>query len=177
MRKNRRDFLKFTGITGLGLLGAGITKSPARAENYEVNDTGKPYTQKFNMSGYAAPRLEKIRVGHIGLGNRGPAHVGNMCLFEGVEIKALCDLIPEKAEKAKKRAEAAGFNPVLYSGDPEAWKRLCERDDLDLIYIATPWNLHTPMAVYAMEHGKHVRWGAHYPLLLTPWMISVRRRR
>ena len=50
----------------------------------------------------------------------------------------------------------AGHNPDAYSGSPDAWKKLCERDDIDLIYICTPWNLHTPMALYAMEHGKHV---------------------
>ncbi len=42
-----------------------------------------------------------------------------------------------------------------YSGG-EGWKELCRRDDIDLVYIATPWQLHTPMAVYAMEHGRHV---------------------
>src|SRR5690606_9321143 len=39
---------------------------------------------------------------------------------------------------------------------PESWKTVCDREDIDLIYIATPWKLHTPMALYAMEHGKHV---------------------
>ena len=80
----------------------------------------------------------------------------NMSLLEGVEIKALCDIVPEKAEKAKKRIEFAGFNPTIYSGETDAWKKMCERQDIDLVYICTPWNLHTPMAVYAMEHGKHV---------------------
>ena len=79
-----------------------------------------------------------------------------MSLLEGVDIKALCDIVPEEAEKVRKRIEFAGFNPTLYSGDSEAWKKLCDRDDIDLVYICTPWNLHAPMAVYAMEHGKHV---------------------
>jgi predicted dehydrogenase len=34
--------------------------------------------------------------------------------------------------------------------------KLCQRDDIDLVYIATPWRWHTTMAVYAMLHGKHV---------------------
>jgi predicted dehydrogenase len=33
---------------------------------------------------------------------------------------------------------------------------MCERPDIDLIYIATDWVHHVPLAVYAMEHGKHV---------------------
>jgi predicted dehydrogenase len=82
--------------------------------------------------------------------------VSNMSLLEGVDIKALCDIVPAEAEKVRKQIEFAGFNPTVYTGDAEAWKKLCDRDDIDLIYICTLWNLHTPMAVYAMEHGKHV---------------------
>jgi len=79
-----------------------------------------------------------------------------MSLLEGVDIRALCDIVPEEVEKTRKRIESTGFKPALYSGDAEAWKKLCDRDDIDLVYICTPWNLHTPMAVYAMEQGKHV---------------------
>lgn len=34
--------------------------------------------------------------------------------------------------------------------------KLCERDDIDLVYICTGWQKHVEMAVYAMRHGKHV---------------------
>src|SRR5690606_38454870 len=44
--------------------------------------------------------------------------------------------------------------PDVYSGE-EDWRKVCERDDIGLIYICTPWKLHTPIAVYAMKHGKH----------------------
>src|SRR5690606_198246 len=63
---------------------------------------------------------------------------------------------PEKAQTAKKRLEGSGNDPVVYSGGSEDWKKVCESDDVDLIYIATPWDLHVPMALYAMEQGKHV---------------------
>src|SRR4030065_437471 len=43
-----------------------------------------------------------------------------------------------------------------FHGDDNIWKKLVELPDLDLIYICTPWVWHTPMAVYAMENGKHV---------------------
>lgn len=45
--------------------------------------------------------------------------------------------------------------PALYSGSEDAWKQLCERNDIDLVYIATDWKHHTEMGIYAMEHGKH----------------------
>ena len=164
MKNNRRNFLKLSGLAGVSLVGAKILPSCAPApEKSSVSNLDhirvqavKQHNQKFNMSGYAAPKLETVRVGFIGLGSRGPGHVSNMALLEGVDIKGLCDLRPEDVDKVNKRIEGMGFKPDLYSGDPEIWKKMCDRDDIDLVYICTPWNLHTPMAVYAMEHGKHV---------------------
>ncbi len=160
-KNNRREFLKRTSIAGISLIGASIIPGYASGKDLKIQSNkdqnpGMKRTQKFNMSGYAAPKLNTVRIGFIGLGNRGPDHLMNMSLLAGVDIKALCDLVPEKAEKARKLIEFAGFNPTILTGDPEAWKKLCERQDIDLVYICTPWNLHASMAIYAMEHGKHV---------------------
>ena len=66
------------------------------------------------------------------------------------------DLYPERVEASQKILEERGLpRAEAYSGE-EGWKQLCEREDIDLVYIATPWLKHVPMAVYAMEHGKHV---------------------
>ena len=154
MKENRRNFLKLTGLTGLGMAGGGILKTFGGTAIHQK--TEEPRAQRFNMSGYAAPKIDTVRVGFIGLGQRGPSHLNNMTKLGGVEIKALCDVRPEYAERAKKRIEGTGHNPELYSGDSEAWKKLCDRKDIDLVYIATPWDMHTPMGVYAMEQGKHV---------------------
>ncbi len=156
MKNNpRREFLKSTGLVGLGLFGAGS----ALAEDIQTLPLEAKYgasrVQTFNMSGFAAPKIETVRVGIVGLGQRGPGAVNRLSKIDGLEIKALCDLIPERAEKAKKSLEGTPHNPELYSGSVYAWKKMCERPDLDLIYIATPWEWHTPMAVYAMEAGKH----------------------
>lgn len=151
----RREFLKSTGLAGLGFFGAGS----ALANEFQTlpleANYGASRVQTFNMSGFAAPKLETVRVGIVGLGMRGPGAVDRLSKIEGVEIKALCDLLPERTEKAKKSLEGTPHRPELYSGSPYAWKKMCERPDLDLIYIATPWEWHTPMAVYAMESGKH----------------------
>ncbi|MFB9864404.1 Gfo/Idh/MocA family oxidoreductase [Rufibacter immobilis] len=162
MKNNRRDFLKITGLAGLGLASSGFLSGCATAEQTtklsQIEKQAKrKYTQRFNMSGYRAPKLDKVRIGFVGLGMRGPGAVERMSRIEGVEIKALCDLLPERAESVKKKLQDEGFghNPTLYSGKEDSWKEMCERDDIDLIYITTPWHLHTPQAVYAMEHGKH----------------------
>jgi len=161
MKNNRRDFLKWAGLAGLSVAGSSLIPAFASGKKIsgssEINKRGEySGAGKFNMSGYSAPPTDIVRVGFIGLGSRGPGHVMNMALLEGVEITALCDIVPANTEKVRKRLEFTGFNPALYSGEADAWKKLCDRPDIDLVYICTPWNLHAPMAVYAMEHGKHV---------------------
>ncbi len=159
MTTNRRDFIKHTGFAGAGLLVSGMMQAYANTPDDLLaikQQADRKQAQHFNMCGYAAPKLEVVRVGLVGLGNRGSGAVERLIKIEGVEIKALCDLRPEKTDAAKKMAEASGHQPELYNGHPEAWKKLCERGDLDLIYILTPWALHTPMAVFSMEHNKHV---------------------
>ena len=159
MKNSRRSFFKMTGLAGLGVAAGGIIKTYGRAESikHDLDDLkGNDRAQLFNMSGYAAPKLEKVRIGFIGLGMRGPNHLKNTSKLEGVEIKGLCDIRKEKALEAKKLIDGLGHDPEIYSGSADAWKKMCDREDIDLIYIATPWDQHTPMAVYAMNHGKHV---------------------
>ena len=160
MKSNRRKFLQYSGLTGLGLTVANMMKGfGANTDDNPdavLNNFNKTHSQHFNMCGYAAPKLEKVRIGFIGLGNRGPGAVKRMSHIDGVEIKALCDLRPEKVSAVKKTLEGTLHQPVIYSNREDEWKKLCERPDIDLVYIATPWSMHTPMAVYAMNHGKHV---------------------
>lgn len=107
--------------------------------------------------GMTAPKLDTVRVGFIGLGMRGPGAVSRWTHIPGTKIVALCDLLPENVEKSKKIVAKAGLpEPACYSGSEDAWKQLCDRDDIDIVYIATDWKNHAKMAVYAMEHGKHV---------------------
>jgi hypothetical protein len=164
MNNKRRDFLKFTGIAGLGLAGSAVL--PAGAATHVGDSKSNPgnmpaevtkkHVQKFNMHGYVAPKLDTVRIGFIGIGVRGTETVQLVSHIEGIDIKAVCDLVPKKTESIKKELELAGFRPAAYWGNEDAWKELCDRDDIDLVYIITPWALHAPMAVYAMEHGKHV---------------------
>lgn len=158
MKNNRRNFIKLAGMAGIGLTGASIL--PAYADKRDEPGQNPMHiqnpVQKFNMSGYAAPKIDTVRIGIIGTGNRGTGAVVRISKIGNVEIKALCDLRAEKVNAAKKRIEGTGQNPAVYIGNSEEWKKVCERDDIDLIYITTPWHLHTPMAVYAMDHGKHV---------------------
>jgi hypothetical protein len=144
--KNRRDFLRMTGLAGLGLTGA----------TYLKDFSQQKHSQAFNMSGYSAPKLSTVRTGFIGVGARGIGAVERLSMIEGVEIKAICDKLPKAVNKTMEAIKGKGHNPDTYTDSEEIWKKVCERDDIDLIYTATPWELHTPIAVYAMQHGKHV---------------------
>jgi len=129
MKSTRRNFLKLTGLTGIGLAGGSVLKAfgsnpDLSANTLDASLPGVARPQKLNMCGYAAPKLDKVRIGFIGLGNRGPGHVSSMSLLEGVDIRAHCDLVPAEVDKTMKRIAKTGFKPELYSGDPEAWKRM-----------------------------------------------------
>ncbi len=156
MTSNRRNFLK-QSLIGSGIIASGLAGNASVIQNISESEKGgKKLAQNFNMCGYAAPKLEKVRIGFIGLGNRGPDAVDRMSHIEGVEITALCDQYEDRVEKVQKKLEKAGIpRAKAYSGNKEAWKAVCENPDIDAVYIATPWALHTPMAVNAMEKGKH----------------------
>lgn len=114
----------------------------------------------------ALPPIDTVRVGFIGLGMRGPDAVERFTYIDGVKIIALCDIEPDRVEAAQKILEKAGLPQAAgYSGSEDVWKQLCERDDIDLVYICTDWLNHTPMALYAMENGKNV--ACEVPIALT----------
>ena len=161
MKSNRRNFLKTAALAGAGTFTSGLVKScaPSAPESTMPEILGavkKTHTQKFNMSGYAAPPLPEVRVGLVGLGDRGSGAVQRLCNIEGVEIKALADLRETAVKGSQRYLESIGRPAALeFFGDDNIWKKMVELNDLDLIYICTPWVWHTPMAVYAMENGKH----------------------
>lgn len=108
-----------------------------------------------NVIGLAVPKIECVRIGFVGLGSRGPLAVKRYSLIPGVQIVALCDHEEDRAVACQQTLRDAGLPPAdIYSG-PTGYQTLCERDDIDLVYIATDWNHHYPVAKYALEHGKH----------------------
>ena len=86
----------------------------------------------------------------------GTAHVGNLLKIEGAELRAVCDIVGWKVDKVQAMCVAAGKpEPEGYSKGETDFKRMCERDDLDLVYTATPWEWHVPICLEAMNTGKH----------------------
>ena len=131
-------------------------KQPKKSYLIETAIPKRPAGQKDVLGLRLAP-MPIVRVGFIGLGMRGPSAVERFTHLEGVEIKAICDLHPERVEKSQAILKKAGLpEATTYTGSEEAWKELCDRPDIDLVYIATDWARHAPMMIYAMQKGKHV---------------------
>ena len=141
----------FAALLSVGCSGDCVQPRAIRTEAPE-----RPAGQT-DMVAYAAPAIDTVRVGFIGLGMRGPGAVERFIHIPGTKIVALCDLLPDNVAKCQKMLEKAGLPAAAeYSGSEEAWRELCRRNDIDLVYVATDWKHHAVMGVYAMEQGKHV---------------------
>jgi len=129
---NRRDFMKATAITGLGL-----AVLPGLAFGKATNG-------------------EKVRIGFIGVGGRGRSHLNNILKRDDVLVPAICDIDPVAIEKSLNMISKAGYKkPAVFTGSVYAFLDLLARDDVDGVIIATPWVWHTKMAVSAMKAGKY----------------------
>jgi hypothetical protein len=102
------------------------------------------------------PPIDPLRIGIVGIGQRG-LHLLNLFLqLEGVEVRAVCDLIEARVAGAQRRVEEARQpKPTGYSRGETDFKRLCAQRDIDLVVTATPWRWHAPVCLEAMESGKH----------------------
>lgn len=146
MRIDRRDFIK----TGAGAaVGASLWPGLVLAEPH-----------------YGGPADGKVRLGFIGVGGRGTWLLGLALRRDDCEVKAVCDVKPERVEHARQLVkEAHGDTPRGFSDGEEDFLNLVARDDVDAVIIATPWLWHTAMAVAAMKAGKAV--GVEVPAAVT----------
>lgn len=140
----RRDFLKVAGLTGaatmVGSLGATL-----------------PVRKHAHVGSLACAPLETVKVGIIGLGMRGPGAVSRLSAIPGVRVTALSDLYQARVDARNAWLAQNGFPTAkAYYGSEDEWKKLVEDPEVNLVYIATPWQMHATMVLYALECGKHV---------------------
>ncbi len=141
---NRRDFLKKSSLIGAGAVISSFCS---------VKNRGLLTSPEVKR----AKPIDIVKIGFVGVGGMGSAHCQNLLKIEGAEIVAVCDILPEKAERVQKWCTDAGFKPPsLYTKGDRDFVRMCENEDVDLVMTATPWRWHVPVAVAAMKNGKHV---------------------
>ncbi len=145
MTSNRRDFIK-----------GGVLFGAACAGGCATDKRFFDFTQGAPMHGWRAEKLPVIRLGVVGIGSRGRGVIGRTCNIPGVIVTAVCDNVPEKLAEAQKML-ASKKRPAAkeYLGD-DAWRRLCDDPNVDVVYNTTPWALHVPVQLAAMRGGKHV---------------------
>jgi predicted dehydrogenase len=139
---DRRGFLK---ISGASLAGTALSESGLGAQA----SSDKP-----------------VRLGFVGVGNRGSYHLDCALGIEGVDVLAVCDVDDKALYRAKRWVEAAGQpSPRLYGDSKTAFKALCEKETLDCIICCTPWEYHAQVCVAAMKNGKHA--ASEVPIIIT----------
>lgn len=167
-RISRRDVVRL-GAAGMGAALIGGTPLPNAAhaqistKTYQIPTwSGSRLVDRSPTIGpapadlRAAPPIEEVRIGFVGTGGMGTAHVRNLARLEGCRVAAICDIDASNAERAANIVQEAGdAPPTLYTRGEEDFRRLCESADLDLVYTATPWRWHVPVCLAAMEAGKH----------------------
>src|SRR5215475_7300645 len=115
-------------------------------------------TPSLSGLGYKSPN-EKLNVGAVGVGVRGPAILVGAAATEN--IVALCDVDEERS--------ARGFAQYPKATKHKDYRKMLEAEgkNIDAVMIATPDHMHTPVALLAIQHGKHVY--CEKPLTRTPW--------
>ncbi|MEV0261982.1 Gfo/Idh/MocA family oxidoreductase [Streptomyces sp. NPDC050617] len=175
---SRRSLLWTAGAAGAGLGLGGLSAQSAAADSRSAargapapaalsaeSLPAEPRRRGPTMIGVPFERRSTVRVGIIGLGNRGGSMIDLFLAVPGVRVVALCDVVKEKAARAAAKVTAAGQPaPALYTNGEDDFENLCDRGDVDFVYAATPWDWHFEMCRTAMLSGKHV--GVECPLAM-----------
>lgn len=145
---SRRDLLK--GVTAAGAFlawpeGDGILAGATSELRAAATMMGVPFE-----------RHETVRIAIVGTGLRGRSVLNELLAVDGVQVTALCDIVPDKAQRAAKKITDAGQPmPAMYTSGERDYENLVKRDDIDIVYTATPWPWHTPVCLAALKAGKH----------------------
>ena len=140
---SRRDVLKL-GL-GAGASAWALAPDPAAAQT-AAGSTGLP----------SVPPIETVRIGMVGIGLQGGSHLENFLKIPNCRMTAVCDIREERTTWARQAIVEAGHPaPTVYARGPRDFERLCETEDLDLVFTATPWEWHVPVMLAAMKNGKH----------------------
>ncbi len=164
---SRREVLRqaLAGSVGIGILGRhdGAAKDSETTLESLING---PPPRDQSMINVPFKRYETVRLAIVGTGFRGRGMLREFLNVQGVQVTALCDIVLEKVLQAKAMVEKAGQKtPALYFKGDRAFEELVKRDDVDFVYIATPWEWHVPPALAGMNAGKHV--GVEVPAAYT----------
>ena len=129
--KSRRDFVKITTLAGASTL--------------------LPFSMQAGRLGFSAN--DTVNVAVIGLRNRAYALVQSLSSCENARVTHVCDVDRPVMDKHFAFCEEQlGYRPTT----EHDFRRLLDNPDIDAVFIATPEHWHAPMAIMALQAGKHV---------------------
>lgn len=97
-----------------------------------------------------------VRIGLVGMGVRGKDILKILLDLDGVEVPAICDVDDAQIARSRAIIEQRGVRqPDAYSKGNWDFMSLLERDDLDAVITATPWEWHAPIMIQTMKSGKY----------------------
>jgi hypothetical protein len=95
--------------------------------------------------------MDKLKIGIIGLGQRGGTMTGTILACDDAEIVAVCDVYEDRrAEIAEKVKEKQGELPVAYSD----YRDLLKDENVQAVFVASSWETHVKIAIDSLEAGK-----------------------
>lgn len=133
---SRREFLNRSAI---------IAAAAAASSRVVAEDKPAPAAAKA--------QADKLRVAVVGVKGRGMSHVSGFLGKNNCEIVTVCDCDEAVIGPAMKAIEGKQGKAPKFEQDV---RKAVEDKDIDIVSIATPNHWHALMAVWAMEHGKHV---------------------
>ena len=164
---SRREMLRNAALGGIGLGILGNSVFGAEKVAAEIDKlTAGPESKAETMIGVPFERHDTVRIGVIGTGLRGRSVLSEYLNVPGARVTAVCYVVQEKADRAKTMIEKAGQpTPAVIVKGERGYEDLVKRDDVDFVYIATPWEFHVEQCLAAMQNGKHV--GSECPIAYT----------
>ena len=96
--------------------------------------------------------MEKLRLGIIGLGNRGRSMTGLLAEREDCSITAICDEYADRCDSMKAKLAEQGHEPAIYLDYGE----LIAAPQVDVVFVFSAWENHVPAVVASMKAGKPV---------------------
>ncbi|WOT06383.1 Gfo/Idh/MocA family protein [Shewanella youngdeokensis] len=159
MKLDRRLFLKSASLAAVSLSHPSLAAS--------LNPISKPQQFDPSVIGLTVPEINIVRVAVIGVGDRGTHYINQLLNIDGVSITAICDTDSTALDKVMEQFSQRDLKaPDRFTGNEQTYLDLLTKNDIDIVIICTPWEWHAPMAIDAMESGKHV-------LVEAPMALSV----
>lgn len=145
-------FASLAGLAGLSSVAAAQTKSAASVTS---SGASKRAAKAKYMGDFRAAPMAQVKVAIIGVGARGSGHAAQLAAIEGVQFVGIADVVEARAKKSEATVSKFGHTPKVYSGDENGWRKMLVETKPDAVFINTPWSLHAPMAIAAMQAGAH----------------------